>query len=363
MVGGRYRERTLHPRRVAHDVALELPILPVGPGRLPAVAVAGEGRSETLLLPPTAPVAATKPLLFEVHDPAIELRHHGLVLLVGESIAALGFAGGLLPGPFRSEFSHSSAPSRWNGRALPASARHMPADRQPVLSCAGLPPGPSCSSPEGGGAPERRRSQLGTFAKAPACRATGTRAFRRSTAAILGPITVLLRRTGGNYRSRYPGSIGAALHPTCPSHLRRLPHRERTVTAPPGTWLRNPRLQAPPSPLRHRTSPEDALSERGWAHHMQSKEGVKFNPRVCKVHQQWLAELIAGSVVGEPVSTGPAKGHYGCCPLKCRTFVIAVRTRSPLRTFIWIMTNPFEPRFERQRGGPAQPWRKTNLVH
>jgi hypothetical protein len=33
---------------------------------------------------------------------------------------------------------------------------------------------------------------LGTFAKAPACRVTGTLAFRRSTAAILGPITVLL---------------------------------------------------------------------------------------------------------------------------------------------------------------------------
>jgi hypothetical protein len=140
----------------------------------------------------------------------------------------------------------------------------MPAAVSSPCPVSGLSPGPSCCLPEGGGAPERRKSQLGTFVKAPACRLTGRRAFRRSTAAICYAVTVLLRRTGGIYRSRYPGSIGAALHPTSRSHLRQPPHRGRTVTAPPGTWLRNPRLQAPPSPLRHRTSPEDALSEQGW---------------------------------------------------------------------------------------------------
>ena len=54
---------------------------------------------------------------------------------------------------------------------------------------------------------------MGTFAKAPACRVTGTRAFRRSTAAIFGPITVLLSSDRRPEISRYPGSIGAAFHP------------------------------------------------------------------------------------------------------------------------------------------------------
>jgi hypothetical protein len=41
----------------------------------------------------------------------------------------------------------------------------------------------------------------------------GTRASRRSTAAILGPITVASFTGPEACTSRYPGSIGAALHP------------------------------------------------------------------------------------------------------------------------------------------------------
>ena len=45
---------------------------------------------------------------------------------------------------------------------------------------------------------------------------------------------------------------------SCPSHLRRAPHRSRTVTAPPGTGLRAPpagaAIPAPPT-RRHRKTP------------------------------------------------------------------------------------------------------------
>jgi hypothetical protein len=59
---------------------------------------------------------------------------------------------------------------------------------------------------------------LGTFAKAPACRATGTRAFRRSTAAIFDAATALLGLDRRPEISRYPGGIGAAIHPDPSSH-------------------------------------------------------------------------------------------------------------------------------------------------
>ena len=52
----------------------------------------------------------------------------------------------------------------------------------------------------------------------------GTHASRRSTAAISVAITVLLHRTGGLFTTqRYPGSIGAALHPTLSKPLKAAP--------------------------------------------------------------------------------------------------------------------------------------------
>ena len=52
----------------------------------------------------------------------------------------------------------------------------------------------------------------------------GTHASRRSTVAIFDPATVLLRRTGGLFTTqRYPGSIGAALHPTLSKPLKAAP--------------------------------------------------------------------------------------------------------------------------------------------
>ena len=87
---------------------------------------------------------------------------------------------------------------------------------------------------------ERSAETALRFSSAPcgaARRVTGTRASRRSTAAIFHAVTVLLRRTGGLHRS-VPGSIGAALHPIVSSHSRRPPQRGRTVTTPPGPWLR-----------------------------------------------------------------------------------------------------------------------------
>src|SRR6185436_7819461 len=93
---------------------------------------------------------------------------------------------------------------------------------------------------------ERRKAHLLKSAPCGAARRlTGTRASRRSTAAIFHAITVLLDRTGGLHHS-VPGSIGAALHPIVSSHQRRPPQRERTVTAPPGTGSRAPPAGAAP---------------------------------------------------------------------------------------------------------------------
>src|SRR5205807_6528130 len=86
---------------------------------------------------------------------------------------------------------------------------------------------------------ERQKTHLLKSAPCGAARrVTGARASRRSTAAIFYAVTVLLRSDRRDFPSRYPGSIGAALHPIASSHRRQPPHRVRTVTAPPGPWLR-----------------------------------------------------------------------------------------------------------------------------
>ena len=51
----------------------------------------------------------------------------------------------------------------------------------------------------------------------------GTRASRRSTAAILGPITVSSFTGPETCISRYPGRIGAALHPMLSKPLKAAP--------------------------------------------------------------------------------------------------------------------------------------------
>src|ERR1043166_7437451 len=52
---------------------------------------------------------------------------------------------------------------------------------------------------------------------------TGTRASRRSTAAILGPVTVSSFTGPETCISRYPGSIDAALHPMLSKPLKAAP--------------------------------------------------------------------------------------------------------------------------------------------
>src|ERR1044071_5899825 len=79
------------------------------------------------------------------------------------------------------------------------------------------------------GAPRERRRVL---------LRSSTRASRRSTAAIFYTATALLGLDRRELTSRYPGGIGAAVHPDPCSHLRQTPHRGRAVTAPPGPWLR-----------------------------------------------------------------------------------------------------------------------------
>src|ERR1041384_3517091 len=71
-------------------------------------------------------------------------------------------------------------------------------------------------------------------------------------------------RTSSSDRSgvttqRDPDSIGAALHPTSPSHSRRPPQRGRTMTEPPGTSLRGSPAGAAPCSA-NMTPHESALS-------------------------------------------------------------------------------------------------------
>ena len=87
----------------------------------------------------------------------------------------------------------------------------------------------------------------------------GTRASRRSTVAIFVPVTVLLRADRRDFPSRYPGGIGADLHPIASSHQRQPPHRVRTVTAPPGPWLRATDAGAAPCSA-NQASLDDALN-------------------------------------------------------------------------------------------------------
>ena len=73
---------------------------------------------------------------------------------------------------------------------------------------------------------ERRkalRSSSGTLERCRAPETSGTRASRRSTAAIFNTATALLRRTEGTSHSRYPGGIGAALHPMLSKPLKAAP--------------------------------------------------------------------------------------------------------------------------------------------
>ena len=58
----------------------------------------------------------------------------------------------------------------------------------------------------------------GHLTKAPACRVTGTRASRRSTAAILGPITVLLSPDRGAYPHVIQAALALPFIRCCPSH-------------------------------------------------------------------------------------------------------------------------------------------------
>jgi hypothetical protein len=103
-----FHERALNPWRLANDIAPEPPILPVRPGPHPALAVADEGITVTPPAPPALSVRTKPPHFPEVHDPAIKLGSHGLVLFFGEPILTL-----LLlrpewfePERFRPEFFH-----------------------------------------------------------------------------------------------------------------------------------------------------------------------------------------------------------------------------------------------------------------
>src|SRR3954451_15870776 len=99
--------RARHIWRVAIQIAFEPVIDPARQARLHTIAVADQGRTKTLHLPAAAPVRTKPPLLPELHDAAIELGEHGLVLLLGQPvlIERCGF-GGLEPEGFRPELSH-----------------------------------------------------------------------------------------------------------------------------------------------------------------------------------------------------------------------------------------------------------------
>jgi hypothetical protein len=104
----------------------------------------------------------------------------------------------------------------------------------------------------------------------------GTRASRRSTAAILGPITVTSFTGPEACTSRYPGSIGAAFHPMLSKPLKAGPssgpdgdRASWDEGANPACRRRHPRSANWPSPV-------DALGERGRVQHRGGEEGVNF---------------------------------------------------------------------------------------
>jgi len=168
------------------------------------------------------------------------------------------------------------APSLSNARTLPAPRGMCPQTVSPPCPVSGLSPGPW--PPEGGGAPVRRRTSGHLWEGAPPAAVSDRRAFRRSTAAIFGTITALLRRTEGRYPSRYPGSIRAALHPNVSKPLKAAP--SSGADGDRASWDLGFVAQA--CRRRHprsadRTTPEDALGERGWRHDRLNRGGVNFN--------------------------------------------------------------------------------------
>ena len=126
---------------------------------------------------------------------------------------------------------------------------------------------------------------IGHLTKAPACRVTGRRAFRRSTCGdfLHGHCASSPdRRTSS---SRYPGSACALpFIRASPSHLRRPPHRGRTATAPPGTSLRGSPAGAAPCSAIRRLMMTPSI-EQGMGAIRQEYETAKSKTRVCKVYQ------------------------------------------------------------------------------
>jgi hypothetical protein len=99
---------------------------------------------------------------------------------------------------------------------------------------------------EGGERRLRRIVSRGTSKKAPACRVTGRRAFRRSTVAIFDEATGLRRWTGGPHPHVIQAALALPFIRSSRSHSRQPPHRVRPVTSRPGTGLRIPPAGATP---------------------------------------------------------------------------------------------------------------------
>ena len=141
--------------------------MPVLQSRLRAV-VADEGRPETFLAAPATLVATAKPALPELQEPAVELREHGIVLLVGESMPVTDF--GFDPGPegFRLERCHVvMARLRLNGRALPAPRGRCLRIVSPCCPLSGLSPGFFLCLPREAERRKRRRTMGHPLSKAP----------------------------------------------------------------------------------------------------------------------------------------------------------------------------------------------------
>src|SRR5262245_172516 len=100
---------------------------------------------------------------------------------------------------------------------------HMGVTHRPLQSGRGAAP-LLLFAPSNEGA-ERRMAlgNVGHLNEGAACRVTGTRAFRRSTAAIFYAITVLLRSDRWGLPTRDPGSIGAAVRPNRVQPLKATP--------------------------------------------------------------------------------------------------------------------------------------------
>ena len=167
---------------------------------------------------------------------------------------------------------------------------------------------------------------MGHLVRGAACRVTGTRASRRSTAAIFHAITVLLSSDPTPWTSRDPGSIGAALHPMLSEPLKagpssgpdgdraswdelaRLACRRRTLLRQLDAPRRRPQLSKAWRVYRLGKRKEGKLELRC------EFTGESGNAEIVSLHQCIAPSFRGASAASEPGSQSQALNYFSGFP-------------------------------------------------